>query len=75
MLNKYLLIYCLNDFGWEVPGCNLQPAPLLGGQGETKGAGYTKWVGGRFNEQRNLHMKPVMGKSKTLDPCTCLPNR
>ena len=41
---------------WELPGCNLKPAPIQGGLGETKEkkADGSRLVGGDFNEQGNL---------------------
>ena len=32
---------------WELPGCDLMPAPLLGGQGETEERGRPLQIGRR----------------------------
>lgn len=47
---------------------------MHGGQGETEErAGHSRLVGGRFNEQGNLHMRPVLSSHKTEDLCAHLP--
>lgn len=49
-------------------------APIHEGQGEKKErAGYSRLVGGRFNKQGNLPLRPVLSSLKTVDLCTHLP--
>lgn len=45
---------------------NLEPALVLGGQGETKKkADRSGLIGGRFHKQENLHRRHAVGEHKT----------
>lgn len=55
---------------WELPRWNLKLVPTYERWGETKQADYPRFVGSRFNQQVDLHIRLVLGgrKRRTLHP-------
>lgn len=59
-VNLSSFVVCLRA-PWKLPGCNLSPFPVLGGQGGTEEAGLSSLVGGRLPKHGNGSYEACLG--------------